>query len=338
MRTMRIARKRAVAVFLIISVLIFTYTMTFGNTLIVERKDSEKYIHYNNAEKMLEPGDIKYSINNKNICKQHHLVSCIVLVHSEVTHFNRRLELRNTWLNSTFYKRKVVKVVYLVGTVNDETLTKKLVKENRQHADVIQGNFIDTFRNSTYKGFMGIKWVNEYCLNAEVVIKTDDNAFINLFLFFEQYFSQIVDDAYIMGAYMQSSKIIRAKSSRWYVPDSYLKGKQMYPSPYLSGYAVFLPTTLIPSFYRAAISSDFFPVEDYYLFGVLPAKIQSYKNGVKFQFLDNKKYMIGNEEQWINCYASSGQKCKFLTLFTSSHRLDMERLWYSVIKDRNLMN
>ena len=55
------------------------------------------------------------------------------------------------------------------------------MKENVQHADIVQGNFVDSYRNLSYKATMGNLWVSEFCEQAEFVVKTDDDMFIDLF-------------------------------------------------------------------------------------------------------------------------------------------------------------
>ena len=55
------------------------------------------------------------------------------------------------------------------------------MKENIQHGDIVQGNFFDSYRNLSYKATMGNLWVSEFCEQAEFVVKTDDDMFIDLF-------------------------------------------------------------------------------------------------------------------------------------------------------------
>ena len=55
-------------------------------------------------------------------------------------------------------------------------------KENVKHGDIIiQGDFIDTYHNLSYKASMGNFWVSEFCEQAGFVVKTDDDWFVDLY-------------------------------------------------------------------------------------------------------------------------------------------------------------
>ena len=55
------------------------------------------------------------------------------------------------------------------------------MKENIQYADIVQGNFVDSYHNLSYKATMGNLWVSEFCEQAEFVVKADDDVFIDIF-------------------------------------------------------------------------------------------------------------------------------------------------------------
>ena len=67
------------------------------------------------------------------------------------------------------------------GRLNHYKLQASLYRENYHHRDIIQGNFIDSYRNLTYKHAMGLKWVKYFCNGADYVLKTDDDNYINIF-------------------------------------------------------------------------------------------------------------------------------------------------------------
>ena len=39
----------------------------------------------------------------------------------------------------------------------------QLEEESRQHGDLVQGSFSDTYRNLTYKNLLGKLWVSTFC-------------------------------------------------------------------------------------------------------------------------------------------------------------------------------
>ena len=81
--------------------------------------------------------------------------SVLVMVHTAMEHFFRRKEMRRTWLNTTHYSPKHLKVIFLVGTTGNKTMQEQLRNESNVFHDIIQGDFVDTYRNLTNKGVMG---------------------------------------------------------------------------------------------------------------------------------------------------------------------------------------
>ena len=49
------------------------------------------------------------------------------------------------------------------------------------HGDLVQGNFMDTYRNLTYKTVLGHMWVSSFCSQAEFVVKTDDEIYVDIY-------------------------------------------------------------------------------------------------------------------------------------------------------------
>ena len=47
------------------------------------------------------------------------------------------------------------------------------------HGDLVQENFVDSYRNLTLKTLMAIRWASTYCSNANFVLKIDDDVLVN---------------------------------------------------------------------------------------------------------------------------------------------------------------
>ena len=82
---------------------------------------------------------------------------------------------------SFFKNQKFLINSWQTGRGGDKTLQEKVYKENDKHGDIIQGDFIDTYHNLSYKASMGNFWVSEFCEQAEFVVKTDDDWFVDLY-------------------------------------------------------------------------------------------------------------------------------------------------------------
>lgn len=250
-----------------------------------------------------------YKINNKNICEKTKKLTCIVVVYSSPHHFVRRNILRRTFLNATsrVYEPETIRVVYLLGLVTNSTLQTQIEDENFIHGDIVQGYFMDSYRNLTNKGVMGLKWITENCRNAEFALKMDDDVFVNLPRAFEQLpFLKRREKYYLACDRVEPDlyPIMRKKSDQWYVHED--KFKRMLRYPYVSclGPAVFISIDLVPVLFKLASMSPFFWIDDVYLFGILPSKISSvthFEINVTYQF-----------SKAFECFLKDGVKCPLI--------------------------
>ena len=69
----------------------------------------------------------------------------------------------------------------MLGATSDSSLQNVINKENEAYHDIVQGDFVDHYKNLSYKAIMGKLWVSEFCEQAEFVVKTDDDMYIDLY-------------------------------------------------------------------------------------------------------------------------------------------------------------
>ena len=272
-----------------------------------------------------------YKINNEGICRNVTKLSCIVIVHTSPRHFNRRNIMRETWLNSSYYNPESIRVVFLLGEVSDISLQMKIERENSVFKDIVQGHFIDSYHNLTNKGVMGLKWITEYCQNAEFIVKTDDDFFLNFFKVFSE-MSQIKNrKRYLVCNRIDAgtSGIQREIYDGWYVHKDEFKRMIYYPYNSCSGLVVFISRDLVPLLYKAAFISPFFWVDDYYLFGILPAKI----NGVIHQTIEMNITL--DYTQGLECYERFGTQCPFvISAIIPDNDNAIFKLWEAILRSR----
>ena len=87
---------------------------------------------------------------------------------------------RKTWGNPNM-PGVSTRLVFLLGATGDAALQRSLEMESRRHGDLVQGDFLDTYHNLSYKATMGNLWVAEFCSQAEFVVKTDDDMYVDLY-------------------------------------------------------------------------------------------------------------------------------------------------------------
>lgn len=63
-----------------------------------------------------------------------------------------------------------VKVVFLLGQVENDRIQRQIDEESYIYNDLIQENFIDTYDNLTLKTVMMLKWVKNNCVDKGKVL------------------------------------------------------------------------------------------------------------------------------------------------------------------------
>ena len=129
-----------------------------------------------------------FLIQNIRACepmKRDTYLSVIVLVKSAAINFERRNSIRKTWGWPGNCNYTMVRTVFLVGLISDNTAQLKIRRENGRYHDIIQGDFIDGYYNNTLKTLMGLKWAYLFC-ESDYYLFADDDYYIstkNLLLF-----------------------------------------------------------------------------------------------------------------------------------------------------------
>ena len=59
----------------------------------------------------------------------------------------------------------------MMGTSSDEKDQEIVDEEHKLYGDIVQGSFLESYKNLTLKAIMGLKWVSQYCSQAPFAIK-----------------------------------------------------------------------------------------------------------------------------------------------------------------------
>lgn len=121
----------------------------------------------------------------------------ITLIHSDPNNTEERSMIRDTWAH---HDRRT-KTYFLLGAVDSKEKQRLIEKEDADFDDIIQGNFMDTNRNSTYKHVMGLKWFTYNCAEAKYLVKMDDTVFMNTPNVYKYLTNNSESQDFIMGAY-----------------------------------------------------------------------------------------------------------------------------------------
>ncbi|KAJ8707482.1 hypothetical protein PYW08_010734 [Mythimna loreyi] len=193
----------------------------------------------------------------------------VIIISSSLSNQENRMVIRNTWGQNT----DSTKVVFLIGETENVTLAQNITNESFLYKDIVQGNFVDSYRNMTYKHVMGLKWVVHHCPTAKYILKTDDDILVNtraMTRFLTRELSPWGVKDLIACQLCLITKVHRTKS-KWIVtfeeyPFSF------YP-PFCEGWAVLYSQDVVPRLLKAAQTLPFFWVDDVHITGIIAAQI-----------------------------------------------------------------
>ncbi|XP_062576742.1 beta-1,3-galactosyltransferase 1-like [Saccostrea cucullata] len=146
----------------------------------------------------------------------------------------------------------------------NNSLQLELEKESAIHKDIVQENFIDSYFNLTYKAVMAMKWVSTYCNEAQYMMKTDDDMYVNtdsLKIALDQYEDLLYES--IGGYCWTRATPLRQRSSKWYA--SYrMYPQKIYPG-FCSGTGYVTSVHMARKLFEISPHVPFFHLEDVYM-------------------------------------------------------------------------
>ena len=72
-----------------------------------------------------------------------------------------------------------LRLVFLLGATIDRQLQESIGRENDEHHDIVQGEFLDIYRNLSYKNIVGKLWVSEFRQQVCSMIEEDAEVLIS---------------------------------------------------------------------------------------------------------------------------------------------------------------
>ncbi|EDV38988.1 uncharacterized protein Dana_GF25081, isoform B [Drosophila ananassae] len=203
-------------------------------------------------------------------------VQVLVLVHSAIPNFEKRRVIRHTWAERSYIERTPLRVIFLLGGVGDgaENWQHLVERENSLHGDLVQGNFDDAYRNMTYKHVMALKWFTENCPQAQLMVKVDDDVYINtpqLVKYFTD--PELPEHALLhqpdllLCRPVKKSRVKRTYRSKWRV--TYKEYPHRFYPPYCPGLAIVYSPEVVRRLFGAAQKANYFWVDDVLITGIL---------------------------------------------------------------------
>ncbi|XP_030758174.1 beta-1,3-galactosyltransferase 5-like [Sitophilus oryzae] len=217
---------------------------------------------YQYYQRLIDLNDFYFTIINPEACNAP--VFLLVLVSSAANHLHHRHIIRTTWKQH----RTGIKIIFVLGKIQDIILQRDIMKESDVYGDVIQGNFLDTYRNLTYKTMSAFKYMLYHCKKASYVLKIDDDDFVNMPLllnFLKNDLSVSGTDNLFICNHLTGYRVNRNVSSKWYVSEMDLSD-DFYPS-YCAGWYVLLSPDVLFRLYETTQKLKYISVDDALIYG-----------------------------------------------------------------------
>ncbi|XP_035699477.1 beta-1,3-galactosyltransferase 1-like [Branchiostoma floridae] len=192
-------------------------------------------------------------------------VFLVVVVTSAPGHVKQRDAIRQTWGNENILPHKNVKVLFALGRSDNPQVENAVQREVRTFQDIIQEEFLDSYRNLTIKTVMVLKWTVTFCSGADYLMKTDDDMFVNIETLVS-HLKSLKDDKssdLFIGDIHTGVKALRSPANKHYVSMEDYEN-EVYPD-YLSGTGYVMSMDVVRRLYVTALMTSPVPVEDIYM-------------------------------------------------------------------------
>lgn len=183
---------------------------------------------------------------------------------------------------------------------------KSIYDESDRFEDIVQGNFVEAYRNLTYKHVMGLRWAATECSIAKYIIKVDDDTVFDAF-YLQTYLVNLestldyANEHMLAGYILDAKKPIRLQASKWYVTFQEF-GDQIYPD-YLSGWLYITNPRTARALVAESQTQPYFWIDDTWVTGVL-------RDRRNIPLTRLNKWFSANS-QFLDCCIDDAQKHSF---------------------------
>uniref|UniRef100_A0A4W5M193 Hexosyltransferase n=1 Tax=Hucho hucho TaxID=62062 RepID=A0A4W5M193_9TELE len=180
------------------------------------------------------PSDYIFILDEPEKCREQNLFLVLMV---PVAPYNRdaREAIRSTWGSQNLVFGNKVHLFFLLGLPSGEEteqLQEKVLQESKEHQDLLQSNFLDSYKNLTIKTMVMMEWLSSRCPNASYAMKIDSDMFLNVHNLVYMLLLHAPKQNYMTGMVAIGAAVLRDPSSKWYLP------KEVFPEPAYPPYAL----------------------------------------------------------------------------------------------------
>ncbi|XP_031352190.1 beta-1,3-galactosyltransferase 1-like [Photinus pyralis] len=205
--------------------------------------------------------DIFSMINPFHCPNQGEHLQLVIMIPTTPSRQGARLAIRYTW--GQVASRDDVSMYFIIGQAENLTVQTNIEEEQFLFDDIMQTQFIDTYTNLTLKTLSIIKWVKDYCLLANYLLKVDDDVFVNGDRLLQFIARHTPATRTIYGNLNTDTEPIRDLQLKQYIPFEEYNAR-VFPD-YVSGSAYLLPAGLSAEIYQSSLKRKIIRLEDVFL-------------------------------------------------------------------------
>ncbi|XP_067931108.1 beta-1,3-galactosyltransferase 5-like [Watersipora subatra] len=258
-------------------------------------------------------------------CEARHTL--LVAVHSSVRNQKKREIIRNTWgnpklLNNFLPKDFQIKLIFIVARSVMATHQLLVGYEAEMFSDILQINYIDHYRNNTYKALYNMRWITseEGCPHVTLVMKADDDVMLNV-----RYFGSMWKELFnlnssynnlLYAGQIRKGKPFRWNRSKWYLPVTAYKFST-FPQ-WCLGLVYFFTPDLARQVYNLSFTTPYIYTDDVYI-GIVADRVD---NLIRVDLALHYAEVLNKLAQNVHDWSSSSE-----TFYHCSSHSTMYRLW-----------
>ena len=187
----------------------------------------------------------------------------VVVMIAPKSHKTRKF-LRETTLRFTQNNTALgIRHTFVVGVTKSLKIQQQLEMENQHHGDIIQQNFMDTYKNLTLKSLAAFEWVTKHCPTTKWIVKADEDLYINIVSLWK------TANFYANSDVMLGACIYRAKPRRKQKQNKYYLSFEEYPysvfPKYCCGPMYMLTISVAKHLLEVSPNCPFIRFEDVYM-------------------------------------------------------------------------
>ena len=255
------------AISFIICLIYITSFQKYNNLTEIKSPNEIKNVNYTIIQKASQTKtkmlkNSLFKMNPLNLCKNQTVI-LFSYVFISIKSIEKRKIIRETWGNRNNFDE--LRVGFVVGLSVDYHVNELVKKENDLYGDIIQGDFIDSYRNLSFKSITAWKWISMYCQNANFVLKIDDDVVAQTFNL-KKFLNEIQQKNFMKTFHCyawHNAEVIRDPSSKFYVSLSEYSKKTF--DTYCSGIAYIMTNDIFREMYIESRKFPVFWIDDVYV-------------------------------------------------------------------------